>query len=54
MQRCFYPTFVVDLNYTHFDVTMHDINIRAVKLLKDFNNTNYCTDSMACILSNLT
>lgn len=50
MQRCFYPTFVVDLNYTQFDGTAHDINIRAIKLFKDFNNTNYCTDSMAYII----
>jgi len=27
MQRCFYPTFVFDLNYTQFDCTAHDIII---------------------------
>lgn len=51
IQRCFYPKFVVDLNYTQFDGTAHDVNIRTVKLSEDFNNTN-CTDSMPFILSN--
>jgi len=48
-QICFYTKFVVDLNYTQLDGTAHDINIRTVKLFKDFNNTN-CTDSMAYII----
>jgi len=48
----FYPKFVVDLNYTQFDGTARDINIRTVKLFKDFNNTN-CTDSMAYIIIKL-
>jgi len=53
MQRCFYPTFVVDLNYTQFDGTAHDINIRAIKLFKELI-TLIIVPILWHILSNLT
>jgi len=51
MQRCFYPTFVFDLNYTQFDCTAHDIIIYVPSnRLRTLITLINCTDSMAYII----